>query len=307
MKIYTCPTCNKTFNDPQVFNGHKSSHRPNAMDGLRLGLIKAQNLWHNKSVEEYNLNPSKCLQCGIVFPYERKGYKFCNRHCSITYSNSRRPPLTGKTKSTKCTVCGIDITIPLKASIKIAKCILCKEKIETVFLKTNQLITVEQLKINISEITCECIVCKKTFYKLKKDKRKTCSDNCKLIFLNETIKNPLIVVANPRRSKNEIHFAELCKSIYKDVLTNKPIFNGWDADVILPNEKIAALWNGAWHHRKIGMYHSLALTQSKDKIRIKEITDVGYTPYIIDDFGWEDPKFVLEKFEEFKAKHPPIL
>ena len=47
-----------------------------------------------------------------------------------------------------------------------------------------------------------------------------------------------------RRSKNEIYFFNLCKEKYNEVLNNEAIFNGWDADIIITNYKIAILWNG---------------------------------------------------------------
>ena len=52
-----------------------------------------------------------------------------------------------------------------------------------------------------------------------------------------------------RRSKNEIYFSELCKDFFYDVKTNEPIFNGWDADIIIGDLKIAVLWNGIWHYK----------------------------------------------------------
>ena len=36
-----------------------------------------------------------------------------------------------------------------------------------------------------------------------------------------------------RRSKNEKLFCEMCESYFQNVKHNEPIFNGWDADVIL--------------------------------------------------------------------------
>lgn len=45
------------------------------------------------------------------------------------------------------------------------------------------------------------------------------------------------VKSQNRRSKNEIYFAELCSEYFDNVLTNEPIFNEWDADVILENKK----------------------------------------------------------------------
>ena len=71
-----------------------------------------------------------------------------------------------------------------------------------------------------------------------------------------------------RRSKNEIYFFELCKTHFNNVLHNERIFNGWDADVIIEDFKIAILWNGPWHYRKIKSNHSVKQVQNRDKIKI---------------------------------------
>jgi hypothetical protein len=102
-----------------------------------------------------------------------------------------------------------------------------------------------------------------------------------------------------RRSKNEILFANMCEEHFDNVLTNENIFNGWDADVILSNEKIAVLWNGKWHYEKITENHSLKQVQNRDRIKIKEIKKAGYVPYIIKDMGGYNPDFVKEKFNIF--------
>lgn len=67
------------------------------------------------------------------------------------------------------------------------------------------------------------------------------------------------------------------------VLHNAPIFNGWDADIILLDYKIAILWNGPWHYRQIIETQSLAQVQTRDKIKYNEIIAAGFTPYIIKD------------------------
>ncbi len=41
---------------------------------------------------------------------------------------------------------------------------------------------------------------------------------------------------------------------------------------------------------------------NRDKIKIKEIINCGYTPYIIKDMGKYDPKFVEEEFNKFIAR-----
>jgi len=108
------------------------------------------------------------------------------------------------------------------------------------------------------------------------------------------------VKSQSRRSKNEIYFSELCKSYFEHVLCNAPIFNGWDADVILSQHKIAILWNGKWHYEKLTKQHSLSQVQTRDNIKLDEIKNAGYTPYIIKDDGKYNRKFVDDEFEKLK-------
>lgn len=101
-----------------------------------------------------------------------------------------------------------------------------------------------------------------------------------------------------RRSKNEILFAELCSKEFS-IETNECIFNGWDADVIIPSLKIAVLWNGKWHYEKITQKHSVLQVQNRDRMKIKEIEKAGYIPYVIKDMGKHNPNFVRSEFEKF--------
>lgn len=43
---------------------------------------------------KYLKNPSRCLQCSEVMPYEKRQckYRFCDRSCAATYNNAIRPP-----------------------------------------------------------------------------------------------------------------------------------------------------------------------------------------------------------------------
>jgi hypothetical protein len=102
-----------------------------------------------------------------------------------------------------------------------------------------------------------------------------------------------------RRSKNEILFANLCQDRFEDVKTNEGIFNGWDADVIIPHLKIAVLWNGAWHYKEISKKNTLKQIQNRDRIKLLEIEKAGYSPYIIKDMGKYNEEFVKEKWLEF--------
>ena len=74
-----------------------------------------------------------------------------------------------------------------------------------------------------------------------------------------------------RRSKNEIAFANLCLEYFKEVKCNEQIFNGWDADIVIEDLKIAVLWNGKWHYEKITEKHSVEQVQNRDRIKLKEI------------------------------------
>ena len=284
MKIYKCKICGKEYTDGRALAGHTTNHnitKESFLLKLKLGRIKHKKERDTKAIIEYMANPPKCVECGKILPIEKKtGYKFCNSHCSAIHTNKTRVSFKDKTKTLKCSICGINCTAPINIPIMAAKCDSC-------IMKRNE---------------HTCVICGKTFSHIKY--KKTCSAEC-YTKLNSI--NSRIVAANmPNRSKNEIHFAELCKTIYKDVLTNMPIFNGWDTDVILTNEKIAILWNGVWHHKKITKKHSLEQTKNRDKMKIREIIYAGYIPYIIDDFGGANPKFVIQEFEKFKITYPPI-
>ena len=107
------------------------------------------------------------------------------------------------------------------------------------------------------------------------------------------------IQGDKRRSKNEIKFCKLCEEYFDNVKHNECIFNGWDADIIIEDIKFAVLWNGPWHYKQITKSHSVKQTQNRDKIKVKEIEECGWTPYIIKDMGKANKDFVKEKFDEF--------
>ena len=102
-----------------------------------------------------------------------------------------------------------------------------------------------------------------------------------------------------RRSKNEILFAELCTEYFKSVLTNQRLFEGWDADVIIEDLKIAVLWDGPWHRKQITAKHSLSQVQTRDRLKREAIIRCGYKYYTIEDNGKFNKEFVQNKFDEF--------
>ena len=151
---------------------------------------------------------------------------------------------------------------------------------------------------------CKCATCGSEIYRKPSKLREVnfCCVSCSTTWKNKNIgmgslggKASVESQKNSRRSLNEIYFANLCKKEFS-ILENEAIFNGWDADIILTDEKIAVLWNGKWHYEKITEKHSVDQVQNRDRIKIKEIEKAGYVPYIIKDLGRHDPTFVEEQF-----------
>lgn len=167
-----------------------------------------------------------------------------------------------------------------------------------------------------SYVDIVCKQCKlKITVRIAKRSQKTCSLSCSTKWRwNE--ENPdyqkhletarkaglksAIAQSETRRSKNEIMFADLCKENFENVLCNVAMFDGWDADVIIPEIKTAIHWNGKWHYEKLTEKHSVEQVQNRDRIKYAKIEKVGYNNYIIKDLGKEDKKFVEEQFEKFK-------
>ncbi len=93
-------------------------------------------------------------------------------------------------------------------------------------------------------------------------------------------------------------FGECNNSIFVDRNGGK-----WDADVIIHDHKIAVLWNGAWHFRKLREGHSVAQVQNRDRIKMAVIKANGYIPYVIEDEGLsskEKDRLALVKAEWVK-------
>lgn len=160
-----------------------------------------------------------------------------------------------------------------------------------------------------------CKVCGKTYtYQLHTNTKVFCSKNCqeeywsnKTKYLtNEALEalhkaglKSVQVQKENKRSKNEIYFCELCEEYFKSVFHNEPMFNGWDADIIIPSFKIAVLWNGNWHYKEISKKVSLKQIQNRDAIKEKAIKENGYEVYIIKDLGKYNPHFVKDEFNKF--------
>lgn len=155
----------------------------------------------------------------------------------------------------------------------------------------------------------KCKICGSSFIKKRKDQifcDKICAHKNSITILSKYAsiagRNSAKKQTQLRRSKNEIYFSELCKKRYNNVLTNVSMFDGWDADIILNDFKIAILWNGKWHYEKITKKHSVKQVQNRDKIKIDEIKKMGYEPYIIKDLGKYNKSFVEKEFKKLRNR-----
>lgn len=245
-----------------------------------------------------HLLPKPCLNCGNDFKPKKHERKYCSKKCFSEfqvnnpelYKDSRKRG--GIIRSKKLTVlqpiqCGYckDLFKPRDSHKK-----YCSEKCFHLSSRT------------FSEKNCKG--CNVLF-------RPQCSRGlyCNKLCFNEfQRKNPEPHVEAGRksaeiqnlRSKNEIYFYELCKQEWSDALPNKRMFNGWDADVVLPKHKVAVAWNGVWHYRGVTYGRSLIKTQKRDNLKKKEINKCGYLLYTVKDMGSEDKSFVHNEFNLFK-------
>ena len=189
---------------------------------------------------------------------------------------------------------------------EISKILKCSKGTISYHLKDIRNFTHEDYKNGENLI---CTKCGKQYYR-KRSKvlnSKFCSNSCKMSYMVkinpdfyiECGKKSVQSQKNIKRSKNEIYFNELCNQYFEFVKNNEPIFNGWDADIILPVLKIAVLWNGKWHYEKITKNHSVKQVKNRDIIKEKEIIKCGYTPYIIKDLGKYNKNFVEQEFDKF--------
>lgn len=236
------------------------------MENIKFTCSICNRTFTRKCSLSYHLNHNNhsfnnCLFCGKQISSDKR---FCNSSCSASYNNKKREPYSDEWKKK------ISETLKNKFKNKPKN----KSKKERFFCKECGKELKSETKTGYCGLHYRNHLTSEIKEKLSKAGRKSAS-------LQKEVK----------RSKNEIYFSKLLNKRFSDSINNKPIFNGWDADIIIPSLKIAILWNGVWHYNDI--CGQLSQVQNRDKIKYKEIVNAGYIPYIIVDLG----KFSKEKCE----------
>lgn len=265
-----------------------------------------QNQYNSKlKRQKYDETPDLCKSCGkpLSWQQHRERNKFCSSSCATTFTNLQRGSHSEETKN--------KISKTLKNTYKNKKVLIVSNEISKEVLK--RIKQTNSNRLIKKEYTCK--VCnKKYFYTKGENTTSFCSNECSFYYkthrneflteealkrISEGGRKSVVSQGDSKRSKNEIYFYELCNNMFDNVLNNKPFFNGWDADIIIEDYKIAVLWNGPWHYKKIKEKHSVEQVQNRDKIKILEIQKAGYTPYIIKDMGKYNKSFVEIEFQKF--------
>jgi hypothetical protein len=252
----------------------------------------------------------KCGACNKSFLKAVKYYNYllkkgnqsfyCSKECCIRDKSSKKI-------SSKCLHCGAEFITSDRHDAKKCCCSECAHKYSQSFVDPETQSDIAKKSWEIRKLSfvyktqtkrISCIICNNNF--VGKIGKTCCSEACSKIRRSVLGRKSAELQRETRRSKNEIAFANLCKTAFQNVQTNERIFNGWDADVILPNEKIAVLWNGNWHFKKITQLHSVQQVINREKIKIDEIRKMGYTPYIVEDRGRYNLSFVRSEFKKFR-------
>jgi len=250
------------------------------------------NSFRKKKKIEVDCICKKCNQSfkQIITEGSKTKKLFCSRKCANSHKNEHIQ------KEVQCCKCGRKIKVGKRAPLRLV-CDNCKY------------IKMDKCKICDRRETCDNIIyykCKTCNKKIKETKYGYCR---KCLMKTEFFKEKMSEISKKaarksvqkqvRRSKNEIYFYELCTKTFNNVLHNQPVFNGWDADVILLDQKIAVLWNGAWHYRQCNSKHSVKQVQNRDMLKTKEIRKCGFVEYVIKDDNKNKYKFVDEQFRIF--------
>jgi len=245
----------------------------------------------------------------LTFEYVKEFINKENKLISTSYINNNQ---LLQIKCLKCNKVYEQIFSSYNRGCRCYSCSMSENGKKSAFIKYNK-------TLFLKDITKICIQCNKQ-YNPNRYEQKLCDKQCAFDYTQtEEYKSNgktngkkggiISAEKQQRRSKNEITFANLCIDYFgiDDIQCNERIFmdkngNKWDADCYIKSLKIACLWNGIWHYKKVNKKHNLEQVQLRDKWKLEMILNHGSTYYIIVDMGKADEKFVQGQFNLFIHK-----
>lgn len=223
---------------------------------------------------------------------------FCTKTCAVTFNNKHRV----RTEETNIKTSNSLKKYIIENTNKMLREDQKKLKNNTIINKgeNKEFIIIKGKKILIK--IKNCTICSKEFK--TPFNRKTCSEEC--LKIKNTQSGLKSQASQPRRSKGEILFYELCCKYFKnkEVLSNPQIFidkvgNKWDLDIVIPSYRIGVAYSGIYHYQQIGKKHNLKQVQSRDIIKKKIVFNNSYVYYEVKDMGRFNPDFVYQEFHKF--------
>lgn len=148
-----------------------------------------------------------------------------------------------------------------------------------------------------------CTFCNTAFYvkEWRHKKRKTCSQTCLSARKKQSgsVGGRISASKQVKRSKDEIKLFNLCLNHFNNVRHNEEILQGWDADIILDDYKIAILWNGPWHYQELDISnHSLIQVQTRDRIKLQIFEEHGWKTLVYEDRN-HTPESAFSEIQSF--------
>ena len=226
---------------------------------------------HNSKVKEKRVEvqitayiPKKCEKCENLIEFKNRKNSHCSRSCANSHKNSSE---TNQKISTSLT--------RFHASSKQSYTIFCS------FCSQPQ---TRRKKPNNKSNLYSC-------------KEKACKTRLMLSIakMGASKGGKASAAKTIKRSKQEIELYNLLSMHFPNIRHNEQTANGWDADILLPDYKIAILWNGPWHYREMGFAkHSLKKVVNRDCIKIQEFENIGWIIKLYQDNHWTPVEAMID-------------
>lgn len=208
------------------------------------------------AMTSYDSDPKYCKNCDQLLSYKKRNNTFCDSSCAGSYNNSERTLSAESIQKAK------ETRNKNKHKHRYSPCRLFGENNPNF--------------IDGRSSKNTCVICGEP-----SGSRKTCSSICLQERRSVVARQNASKIRN--RSKDEIKLFELCATKFK-CLANHIIDSGWDADIVMPDHKIAILWNGPWHYKDMKMSnHSLAQVQTRDRIKTSLFESLGWKVLVYED------------------------